>query len=159
MNITTRWMIQRDIPDVLAIEQEAFDAPENEEFFRAALKHKATIAVTAEQGAVVAGYMVYSLSTTSIEVRRLAVAPWCRLNGIGRLLLMILAEKLRIGSRISIGINVPEEMLHVQKWLRAIGWRAERVVRTPAGVCYRFLYRLWNKRVAGSATKRGEMLR
>ena len=61
LRIQLRWMIRRDMPEVLAIEQEAFEFPWSDEDFTRCLRQRNCIGMVAEVGDSV----IASMSSTS----------------------------------------------------------------------------------------------
>ncbi len=56
-----RWMIRRDMSDVLAIESESFEFPWSEEEFVRCLRQRNCIGMVAELDDRIVGYMIYEL--------------------------------------------------------------------------------------------------
>ena len=54
-----RWMIRRDMPEVLAIEGQSFEFPWSEEDFLRCLRQRKCIGMVAEQHERVIGFMIY----------------------------------------------------------------------------------------------------
>jgi ribosomal-protein-alanine N-acetyltransferase len=54
-----RWMIRRDMPEVLHTEQGAFEYAWTEEDFLRCLRQRNCIGMVAEQGEKVVGFMIY----------------------------------------------------------------------------------------------------
>lgn len=125
-----RWMIRRDMLEVLDIEQQSADSPLGEAEFRAILgKHDVIgmVATLAETERVV-GFAVYRLEKTHLEILNLAVHPDVRRSGVGRRLMARLVRKLG-GRRIHIRTTVPETRMSMHRFLAASGFRAIGVVR------------------------------
>jgi len=129
MAVHIRWMIRRDMPEVLAIEQKSFEHPWSEEDFLARLRQRNTIGMVAEYGEIVAGFMVYDLYKKRIELTRLAVERNHRGFGVGRQLAARMRTKLHPERRTRLELLVRESNLDGQMFLRAVGFRAENVVR------------------------------
>ena len=74
VNVQMRWMIRRDMPEVLAIEAESFEFPWPEEDFIRCLRGRNFIGMVAEYDDRIVGFMIYELTKKRIEVLNLAVA-------------------------------------------------------------------------------------
>lgn len=90
-----RWMIRRDLPEVLAIEKASFSEPWHEANFLSCLRERNTIGMVAEREEKVVGFWVYELQKDHIRLLNMAVHPDCRRRGIG----LQIIEKLK--SRLS----------------------------------------------------------
>lgn len=124
-----RWMIRRDMPEVLEIEREAFEHPWVEEDFLDALRNRKTIGMVAEHGEKVVGFMVYELYNSRLQVLNIACArQWRRLD-VGSQMVAKLIGKLSSHRRTAIGLEVRESNLAAQLFFRAQGFVATAVLR------------------------------
>lgn len=94
LRVDLRWMIRRDMPEVVAIEQASYECPWDEEEFWARLRSRNTIGMVAERDGVVVALMIYEIYKDRIELINLAVHPDHRRLGIGAALLHKLQAKL-----------------------------------------------------------------
>src|SRR3979411_3320006 len=78
-----RWVIRRDMPEVLQTEQESFEFSWTEEDFLRCLRQRNCIGMVAEQGEKVVGFMIYELHKPKLTILNFAVSPSCRRGGIG----------------------------------------------------------------------------
>lgn len=125
-----RWMIRRDLPQVLHIESESFRRPWSEEEFLRQLRQRNAIGMVATDGSdEVYGFMIYALSRQELHLLNLAVAVPYRLQGIGRTLFEKLRGKLSLQRRDRIVASVEEYNVPAQLFLRRCGCRAVRVLR------------------------------
>jgi ribosomal-protein-alanine N-acetyltransferase len=124
-----RWMIRRDMPEVLAIETASFEFPWCEDDFLRALQQRNCIGMVAEHEGRIVGFMVYELHKTQIHVLNFAVAPELRRHGIGSQMLAKLSSKLSSERRTRIVLEVRETNLAAQLFFRAAGFRAISVLR------------------------------
>ena len=133
-----RWLVRRDMPEVLAIDHASFGDPWNEEAFLKRLRERNCIGMCCEDrdGRVV-GFMVYTLGRR-ITVDRLAVHPDFRRQGVGRALVAKLRGKLD-PRRNRLVFDVPDTNLPAQLWLRKCGVPTTIVV--DDGETYRFVER------------------
>lgn len=124
-----RWMIRRDMPIVLGIENEGFEYPWTEEAFIRCLRQRNVIGLVAEQDDQVVGFMIYELHKGRIHVLNLAVAQDSRRQGVGTAMLAKLGGKLSRERRNRIMCEVRETNLLGQQFLRSRGFKAISVLR------------------------------
>src|SRR5438105_14276970 len=94
-----RWMIRRDMPAVLAIEQECFEFPWYEEDFIRCLRQRNCIGMVAEASAglptdKVVGFMIYELHKHRLHVLNFAVHEHFRRKSVGSQMAKKLITKL-----------------------------------------------------------------
>lgn len=128
-DIQIRWMIRRDWPEAMRIEQLSFPDPWNEDDFAFCVAQRNAIAMLAEYRGRTAGLMIYELRKNSLAVQRLAVHPDYRMRGVGREFVWKLRSKLTQQRRTEWCIYVRETNLDGQKFLRACGVGAVCVER------------------------------
>ena len=75
VRVHIRWMIRRDMPEVLAIEHASFEFPWGEEEFLRVLRQRNCIGMVAEQGERVVGFMIYELHKNKLHIMNFAVHP------------------------------------------------------------------------------------
>src|SRR5262245_37462914 len=124
-----RWMIRRDMPEVLAIEHASFDYPWCEEEFLRVLRQRNCIGMVAEYGERVVGFMIYELHKSKLQVLNFAVSPEFRRMGVGHQMVAKLVGKLSSHRRTRISMFVRESCLQAQLFFRVEGFRAIEVVR------------------------------
>jgi ribosomal-protein-alanine N-acetyltransferase len=124
-----RWMIRRDMPEVLAIEHASFEFPWCEEEFLRVLRQRNCIGMVAELGERIVGYMIYELHRNKLHVLDFATHPEFRRQGIGRQMVGKLVGKLCSQRRNRIALFVRETNLPAQFFFRVVGFRAVEVVR------------------------------
>ena len=129
MNVHIRWMIRRDTPEVMAIEQAGFGRPKTEEEILAMLRRRNCIGMVAEQGERVVGFMIYELHKTSVRILDFAVHPDRRRMGAGAQMAAKLAGKLSSHRRTRLAIHVRETNLAAQLFFASQGFRAVDVLR------------------------------
>lgn len=139
-----RWLIRRDMPEVLAIERGCFPEPWREEDFIAHLRQRNIIGMVAELGERVMGYMLYELHHGHLSIINFAVDQWHYRRGIGSQMVAKLVSKLSSHRRQRIFLEVCECNLGAQLFFASQGFRALRVVRGRFGDedAYRMAYRL-----------------
>jgi ribosomal-protein-alanine N-acetyltransferase len=146
LKVHIRWMIRRDMPEVLAIEQESFEFPWTEEDFVRCLRTRNCIGMVAEHDERVVGFMIYELDKVRLGVLNLAVAAAYRRRGVGSQMAEKLIDKLSTQRRTHAMLEVRETNLAAQKFFYAAGFRAEKILRdfyedTPEDA-YVMVYRL-----------------
>lgn len=127
--VLVRWMIRRDMPEVLEIEQESFEFPWSKEDYIRCLRQRNCIGMIAELGERVVGVMVYELQETSFQLLNFAVHRELRRRNIGTALMSKLQNKLSPQRRDSIFLEVRETNLPAQLFFRNQGFRAISVLR------------------------------
>jgi ribosomal-protein-alanine N-acetyltransferase len=124
-----RWMIRRDMPEVLQTEQESFEFSWTEEDFLRCLRQRNCIGMVAEHGDKVVGFMIYELHKTKLHILNFAVHPAFRRTGVGAQMVSKLISKLSNHRRTRITLAVRERNLAAQLFFRTQGFRAVRVLR------------------------------
>jgi [ribosomal protein S18]-alanine N-acetyltransferase len=130
VRVHIRWMIRRDMPEVLAIEKQCFEYPWLEEDFVRSLRQRNCIGMVAEHNDCVVGFMIYELMKTRIHVLNFAVGPGSQRQGVGAQMLAKLAAKLSSQRRTRIVLEVRETNLAAQLFFRARGFRAVSVLKS-----------------------------
>ncbi len=124
-----RWMIRRDMAEVLSIETQSFEFSWCEDDFIRALQQRNCIGMVAEVDGHIVGFMVYELHKTQIHVMNFAVAEEYRRRGIGSQMLAKLVSKLSNQRRTRLMLEVRETNLSAQLFFRSNGFRAITVLR------------------------------
>jgi len=129
-----RWMIRRDLPDVLEIERASFEFPWAEDDFIRCLRQRNCIGVVAEFGPngakERAGYIVYELHAGRFHVLSFAVHPKFRRSGVGAAMLDWLKGRLGRLNRRHIFFEIRESNVPAQLFARAQGFRAQSILRS-----------------------------
>jgi ribosomal-protein-alanine N-acetyltransferase len=129
VKVHIRWMIRRDMPEVLQTEQESFEYAWTEEDFLRCLRQRNCIGMVAEHNERVIGFMIYELHKTKLHVLNFAVHPEVRRLGVGRQMAAKLVGKLSSHRRTRITLAVRETNLAAQLFFKALEFRALRVLR------------------------------
>jgi ribosomal-protein-alanine N-acetyltransferase len=124
-----RWMIRRDMPEVLSIEHASFEYPWCEEEFLRVLRQRNCIGMVAEHGERIVGFMIYELHRNKIHVLDFATHADFRRRGIGRQMVAKLVGKLTAQRRNRIALYLRETNLQSQLFYRVMGFRAMEVIR------------------------------
>ena len=129
VRVHIRWMIRRDMPEVLRAEQASFDFSWTEDDFLRCLRQRNCIGMVAEHEDRVVGFMIYELHKTKLHVLNFAVAPEWRRVGIGTQMVTKLVGKLSSHRRTKITLAVRESNLGAQLFFRGQAFQATRVLR------------------------------
>lgn len=125
-----RWMIRRDMPAVLDIEQHSFEFPWSEEEFVRCLRQRNCIGMVAGRDTTVVGFMIYELHKNRLHLLNFAVAQSARRTGVGSSMVDKLSSKLTADRRNRIMLEVRETNLDAQIFFRERGFRAISVLRS-----------------------------
>lgn len=159
-NLTLRWMIQRDLPYLLQIEQQNHALRWTQQDFLSVFQSIDTAGCVAEVGDRVVGYLIYSVPAHQddevsdegptvrqrlqqkkkpaapqplrIVLRNVAVAREWQRRGVAKSLLERFERKLR-HENDRIQAIVPESNLAIQLLLREAGYKAVKVLRDYFG--------------------------
>jgi [ribosomal protein S18]-alanine N-acetyltransferase len=129
VRVHIRWMIRRDMAEVLQTEQESFLQPWTEEDFLHCLRQRNCIGMVAEQNDRVVGYVIYELHKAKLHVLNLAVHPLVRRQHIGSQMVQKLMTKLSSHRRSRITLEVRETNLPAQLFFRSLDFKAVKVLR------------------------------
>jgi ribosomal-protein-alanine N-acetyltransferase len=129
LQVHIRWMIRRDMPEVLEVENGSFEFPWCEEDFIRCLQQRNCIGMVAEVDEKVVGFMIYELHKSRLHVLNFSVAPAMRRRGVGSQMVAKLISKLSHERRTRILLEVRETNLAAQLFFRALGYRAVSVLR------------------------------
>lgn len=124
-----RWMIRRDMPEVLGIERQSFEFPWSEEEFVRCLRQRNCIGMVAEHDERIVGFMIYELHKSRLHVLNFAVRAEFRRRGVGSQMIRKLAGKLSQQRRNRIMLEVRETNLPAQLFFRSNGFRAISLLR------------------------------
>jgi ribosomal-protein-alanine N-acetyltransferase len=124
-----RWMIRRDMPEVLTIEGQAFEFPWSEDDFVRCLRQRNCIGMVAEHNERVVGFMIYELHKNRLHILNFAVHEQLRRRGIGGQMIRKLISKLSPQRRSRIMLEVRETNLSAQLFFRDVGFRAISLLR------------------------------
>jgi ribosomal-protein-alanine N-acetyltransferase len=128
ISVHIRWMIRRDMPEVLAIESQSFEFPWSEEDFIRCLRQRNCIGMVAEREERVVGFMIYELHKTRLHILNFAVSDDYRRRAVGTQMVEKLLGKLSHQRRDQILLEVRETNLAAQVFFREQGFRAISVL-------------------------------
>jgi len=122
-----RWMIRRDMPEVLDIEKKSFEDSWDEDDFMEDLRQRCVIGMVAEHDEKIVGFMIYELNKTDIHILNFAVHPDHRFRGIGNAMAQKLKSKLG-PRRDKIFLEVRKSGRDTQLFFKKIGFQAARML-------------------------------
>ena len=128
-SVHIRWMIRRDMPAVLGIENQCFEFAWTEEDFIRCLRQRNCIGMVAEKDDEVVGFMIYELHKNRLHILNFAVNPEHRRHGVGGAMVHKLLGKLSHERRNRIMLEVRETNLDAQLFFKSVGFRAISVLR------------------------------
>jgi len=126
----TRWMIRRDWPAVLDIENRCFEFPWSEDELTRCLRQRNCIGYVATRQEQVVGFMIYELHKNRVHVLNFAVHPEWQHKGAGAEMIGRLKGKLSADRRNRIMLEVRETNLQAQLFFKKMGFRAISVLRS-----------------------------
>ena len=130
IRVHIRWMIRRDMAEVLQIERESFEYPWIDEDFIRCLRQRNCIGMVAEHEGRVVGFMIYELQKTRIHVLNFAVVGEFQRRGVGSQMIAKLTAKLSLQRRNRILLSVRETNLPAQLFFRENGFRAVSILHS-----------------------------
>ena len=130
LRVHIRWMIRRDMHEVLDIERTSFEFPWLEEYFIRCLRQRNCIGMVAEHGDQVVGFMIYELHKSRLHILNFAVSDQARHRGVGQQMIEKLIGKLTSQRRTRITLEVRETNLAAQLFFKANQFRATSVLRS-----------------------------
>ena len=111
IRVHIRWMIRRDMPEVLLTEQQSFEYAWTEDDFLRCLRQRNCIGMVAEHNDRIVGFMIYELHKNRLHVLNFAVVPAARRFGVGAQMVSKLIGKLSSHRRSKITLAVRERNL------------------------------------------------
>ena len=129
MGVHIRWMIRKDMAEVLEIENSSFEFPWSEDDFIRCLRQRNCIGMVAEFDERVVGFMIYELHKNQLHVLNFAVRPDARRHGVGTQMVDKLVGKLSQQRRNRIVLEIRETNLAAQLFFKRANFRAVSVLR------------------------------
>ena len=127
--IQVRWMLRKDMRDVLEIERTSFEDAWSQDDFSRCLRTRNCIGMVAEHAGRVAGFMVYELCGKKLQLLNIAVAVGIRRWSVGQAMINKLKRQVRDQRRSRITLAVRETNLDAQLFFKVQGFRAVAVLR------------------------------
>lgn len=128
MEVHVRWMIRRDLPEVLEIESNCFEFPWLEEDFITCLQERNCIGMVAEYDENVVGYMIYELHKKHIHILNFAVSPDCQRQSVATQLINKLINKLSVARRTELRLEIRESNLVALSFFKKMGFKAVAII-------------------------------
>lgn len=129
IKVHIRWMVRRDMSEVLQIERECFEFAWNEEDFVRCLRQRNCIGMVAEHEGKVVGFMIYELPKNRIHLLNVATLSEYRRMGVGTQMIAKLIAKLGNQRRSRLALEVRETNLPAQLFFRSLGFRATEIIK------------------------------
>ncbi len=129
LRVHIRWMIRRDMAEVLDIESQSFEFPWSEDDFIRCLRQRNCIGMVAELDERLVGFMIYELHKTRLHILNFAVSEDATRRSVGQQMVDKLISKLSSQRRTRITLEVRETNLDAQLFFRDCGFRAVSVLR------------------------------
>ncbi len=129
LKVQIRWLIRRDMPEVLDIERQAFEFCWSEEDFLCCLRQRNCIGMVAEYNHRIVGFMIYELHKSKLHVLNLAVDPEFNGQAIGTQMVEKLVDKLSQQRRQEICLEVRENNLAAQLFFKRMGFKWRHTLR------------------------------
>jgi ribosomal-protein-alanine N-acetyltransferase len=126
--VYVRWMVRRDFPEVMAIENSCFEFPWREEDFQVCLKQRNCIGMVAEVDGRVVGFMIYETPKNRIHLLNIATLPEFQRRGVATQMVQKLIGKLTNHGRTRISMEIRESNLPALIFFRSRGFRATGVL-------------------------------
>jgi len=130
LDVQIRWLIRRDMADVLRIEQQSFEHAWTEEDFLCCLRQRNCIGMVAEHEHEIVGFMVYELHKSRLHILNFAVDEDYRRRTVGAQMVLRLVDKLSQQRRDEILLEVRERNLDAQVFFGSQGFKAISVLRS-----------------------------
>ncbi len=130
LDVQIRWLIRRDMEDVLRIEKSTYGQAWTDEDFLTCLRQRNCIGMVAEHDQKIVGFMIYELHKSRLHILNFAVDPECRRGGIGTQMVLRLIDKLSQQHRNEILIEIRERDLETQLFFQKQSFKAVCVLRS-----------------------------
>ncbi len=124
-----RWLIRKDMSDVLALESRCFEFPWIEKDFLKCLQQHNCNGMAAVVQDCVLGYMIYELHRDVLRVLNFATDPDYQRRGVGHALFEELTDKLTQQRRNCLRFDCRETNLDAQLFFKSQGCRCVDVLR------------------------------
>ncbi len=129
IRVQVRWMVRRDLPEVLDIEKQCFEFPWREEDFLHCLRQRNCIGMVAEYEGRVVGFMIYEVPKNRIHLLNIATHPEFRHRSVAAQMIRKLVGKLVNQRRTRIVMEIRETNLPALLFFRSQGFLATSILR------------------------------
>ncbi len=145
LRLQWRWMIRKDMEEILEIENCCFRYPWAESDFLRILRQRNGIGTVTTDGTSVLGYTIYELFPGRIDLHNLAVIPRMQGKGVGRFIIDKMKRKITEQRRRRLIADVAEFNTDAQLFFRRMGFYAVEIIEdrfeNPSDIAaYRFVY-------------------
>ncbi len=137
MDVNIRWMIRRDLPEVINIENKCFkEFPWSEEDFLGISRMRNSIGMVCEDKASekILGFIIYELDKESMTIKSMAVDPEFQRKKIGSTIIEKMKDKMSSQRRTLLNALVAESNLTAQLFFSKNGFQCKKIVRQPYDV-------------------------
>ena len=124
-----RWMIRRDLVEVLGIEKLSFPEAWPKSVFVEHLRRRNTIGMVCELDDRVVGFMIYNSHKGYLDIINFAVDPEFRRRGVGTAMVNKLKGKLSPHRRTRLRLEVSDSNLPAHLFFKACGFRWIKTLR------------------------------
>lgn len=129
-DLAIRWLIKRDMPEVLEIAQSGYVPVWSNDDFLEQLRKASCIGTVAELHGNVIGFMIYRLDNSRLVIINFAVHPAHRRKKIGTAMVERLVQKLSQQRRTEIEVCVPESCVPAQMLFSSCKFKQVAIVRS-----------------------------
>lgn len=118
-----RYMNRADLKSILAIEEDSFEYPWNQEDFLNVMNNKDNSSHVLELKEQVIGYYIYSLQKTKIEIINIAVDRLYRNKGVASQIVKNITDRLELFDLKYVSVTVAEHNLPAQLFFKKCGFK------------------------------------
>ncbi len=129
LNVQIRWMIRRDLPEIIDIYNSHFDDIWTEEDVLILLRQGNCIGMVVEYENKIIGFMLYELHKSKLRILSLVVHLEYQRQGIGSYMIQKLKDKLSQQRRKEIVLEVDETNLTALLFYKSLGFKANSILR------------------------------
>ena len=124
-NLTFEPMLMDDLQQVLAIENQCFEDPWSDTYFRLSLKRPRSYEYfyIARREQTVVGYIIFYILHEEAQILNIAVSPACQRQGIGKYLLASALDMIQTQGEREVSLEVAVNNLPAQYLYRQFGFR------------------------------------
>lgn len=144
ISVALEWARKNDLPKLIDIDSACNPVPWTEQEMIGHLRCRNKIGMVALRAGEVVGFCLYELNKQAIGILNIGVDPDWQRFGVGSLMIVKLINKLSFERRNRMFMDVIEDNLPLQLFLRDMGFNARRVLRGYYGArdAYQMVYRV-----------------
>lgn len=117
-SITIQWIVDRDIDEIMEIEEKSSDSIWTKRKIQKVLKESNCIGHVAKKDSKILGYIIYEIHDSYYEILKLVVDPKCRRQRVATMLVNRLIRRLNEKGRNSILVCIREKNLAGQLFFK-----------------------------------------